>query len=229
MENNTEFRKFLEKSIKDSEKKLEEMKTLLASIDNGAPAPVKKTRAKKVPSDDEAPKAEAPKKKAPEAKKETRIPRMTPALKKKLETEMTRQGVVVDDAFYGEYRKHINEMSEEDYNNHENKDDHMVDYVSTKVKGSNAAGGGPASPEVKKVSELKGLEEVGTGIFKNKSGKLVTGPTEDVDEDMEDAKFDGEEYILGTKTKRVYKADPSGGPDVFCGFWGIGKFAGADD
>ncbi len=229
MDNNTEFRKYLEKAIKANEKNIEEMKAILSQMDGVAP-PAKKTRAKKTSDGETSPKEKAPKKKADTTapKPTLRLARVLKALKVKLDAEAAKKGVTTNDEFYANYRKYINEMSDDEYAKHENKDDHMADYV-TLVKGdSNAAGGGPAPLVNKKVSELKNLKETGIGIFQEKNGTLVTGPAEDEDEDMEDASFNGEDYVLGTKTGRVYKVDPAGGPDTFCGFWGVGKFAGAD-
>lgn len=228
MDNTTEFRNYIEKTIKVYEKNIEEMKAILSKMDGTAPTP-KKTRAKKTSDGETSPKEKAPKKKAETTPLNImRIPRVLKALKMKLDAEASRMGVDTNDELYATYRSYINEMPDEEYAKHENKDDHMVDFMKLNVKGSsNAAGGGPAPLLVKKVSELKNLKETEIGIFQEKSGKLVTGPAEDEDEDMEDTTFNGEAYVLGTKTGRVYKVDPSGGPDTFCGFWGVGKFADA--
>lgn len=239
MENTAEIRKYLEKTIKDATE-------LLATMDGIAPA--KKTRAPKkaAVSDEkteevkeetkETPKKET--KKSPAKKsnekdtsdsdtKAQRIARMTPALKKKLDEMFATMNIEKNDKFNAEYRDYINKMSATDYDKHEDKALHMEEFVRS--KGSNAAGGGPSTPTYKNVSELKGLTEVGTGVFQDKNNTIVTGPAEDGDEDMEEAKFKGDDYVVGSKTKRVYKVDPAGGPDEFVGFWGIGKFAGADD
>jgi hypothetical protein len=86
--------------------------------------------------------------------------------------------------------------------------------------------------EVKTVVDLKkikDLKEIRDGVFQGSDNKVFTGPAEDTDEDMEDATFEGVNYVIGTKTQRVYRVHPDGeSADVFVGFWGVGKFAGAD-
>lgn len=234
MDTTEQTKKFLEKIIKE----LNAHMTFL----NGGETPVKKTRVskKKEETTEEAPKEETKKSPAKKSTKKSdsdsekpavRIARMTPANKKKVDDFAAKYGVVVDKNLYDACRKYINDLSQEKFDAHEDKTVHMEEFVKSMIKEekSNAAGGGPSAPAEKKVSELKNLKEVSTGIFQDTNGTLVTGPAEDEDEDMEEAKFNGEDYVLGTKTKRVYKVDPEGGPDMFVGFWGIGKFAGADD
>jgi hypothetical protein len=226
-------------------KMIEEGNAIIALLDGTTPAPVKKTRVSKKKETEEVAEektekkttkkaaAKAPTEKTSETDAPLRIPRMTPAIKKKLDEVFKEVGIEKDDKVYAQYREFINSMTVEEYDRYEDKSHHMAIFAESKggkvQEGSNAGGGGPKLPAHKKVSELKNLKEVQTGVFQDTDGTLLTGPAEDIDEDMEDATFNGEEYILGTKTKRVYKADPAGGPDVFVGFWGIGKFAGADD
>ncbi len=77
---------------------------------------------------------------------------------------------------------------------------------------------------------LKELQDIGMtatidppGTFWDAdNGRFVKGPEADDDEDFEDAKFEGKDYVVGEKTGRVYEARDSG--DVFAGFIGVGKF-----
>jgi hypothetical protein len=52
---------------------------------------------------------------------------------------------------------------------------------------------------------------------------MVTGPAEDADEEFEEKKHDGDDYIVGETTKRVYKPCEDG-PDEFVGYWGVGEW-----
>jgi hypothetical protein len=54
------------------------------------------------------------------------------------------------------------------------------------------------------------------------NGRFVKGPEADDDEDFEEKKFEGVNYVVGEKTGRVYEARETG--DVFAGFIGVGKF-----
>ena len=76
--------------------------------------------------------------------------------------------------------------------------------------------------ELKKLKHLVPLET--TGVFRDSDNhRLVTGPVEDIDEDVEgDYNYTGKKYVVGEKTSRVYEVCETG--DVFAGFNGIGKF-----
>jgi hypothetical protein len=78
--------------------------------------------------------------------------------------------------------------------------------------------------------DLTELQEIGitatvepTGTFWDAdNGRFVKGPEADDDEDFEETKFEGKNYVVGDKTGRVYEARDTG--DVFAGFIGVGKF-----
>lgn len=61
------------------------------------------------------------------------------------------------------------------------------------------------------------------GVFwDGKTGRWVRGPRADDDEDLVGKKFNGQEYMVGEKTGRVYRETDN--RDEFVGFVGVGKF-----
>jgi hypothetical protein len=56
------------------------------------------------------------------------------------------------------------------------------------------------------------------------TGKQVTGPPEVPEEDLDDATIDNIEYVVGSKSMRVYLTDS----EEFVGYMGVGKFYDAD-
>jgi hypothetical protein len=76
----------------------------------------------------------------------------------------------------------------------------------------------------KELKELKGLSNTDNPlVFKTKQGKLVTGPSELDDENMDEGKFESADILIGETTRRVYNSD-----EEFMGWWGFGKFKDAD-
>jgi hypothetical protein len=66
---------------------------------------------------------------------------------------------------------------------------------------------------------------VSAGVFQHKTTKkMMTGPEEVADEDLDDAEFNDVKYVIGDKSKRVYLSDT----EEFEGYWGVGKFYDAD-
>lgn len=155
-----------------------------------------------------------------------------------------------NDEFNKEMLGYVNGLSDEDYIK-KNVKDHILDFVTNKKatevadedddeeeseteesapeQTSNAAGGGPGDlPELLKLDELQKLALTATlpgkpGVFMNAAtGKFVTGPAADEDEDSTEVKFNGKEYAVGDKTGRVYECREEG--DFFAGFCGVGQF-----
>jgi hypothetical protein len=91
---------------------------------------------------------------------------------------------------------------------------------------SNAAGGGPV---VHKLS-LKELQSIGFttsvepagALWDADNGRFVEGPDSVADEDFEETKYDGKDYVVGVTSGRVYEVREKG--DIFAGFCGVGKF-----
>jgi hypothetical protein len=144
---------------------------------------------------------------------------------------------------------YINGLTDEDFKSKGLKD-HITEFVTTKkattvveeddeedeseteeapAPTSNVAGGGPSDlPEILTLDELQKIKLTATlpgkpGTFMNTAtGKFVTGPEADEDEDSTEIKFNGKEYAVGDKTGRVYECREEG--DFFAGFVGVGQF-----
>jgi DNA repair exonuclease SbcCD ATPase subunit len=186
------------------------------------PAPAK-AKAEKAPekAPETAPKAE----KAEEAKKH--VPRITPAMTTKLKEAFETASAEWDDKYKKEFVTQVNSLSDEQFAEFA-LEGHMSRFANTHAPA--AGGGGAAAPKPKSltVAELvkqnKNLKQVSPGVFQHKTtGEMVTGPAEDADEEFEEKKHDGDDYIVGETTKRVYKPCEDG-PDEFVGYWGVGEW-----
>jgi hypothetical protein len=164
--------------------------------------------------------------------KAKRIPRVTPVLKKQLDVILKHNSVVPNNDYYKEYVDSINAMSDEEFEK-SNADVHMDDFAKTKIVNNptpeehNSASGGTTNLVVTEnlasIVQSQNLKETSIGIFQDENGNRFTGPLEDEDEDMETVIVKGIEYVVGTKTQRVYKVETDG-PDVFVGFSGVGDY-----
>ena len=83
--------------------------------------------------------------------------------------------------------------------------------------------------DVKDVEELQNNEFIVTvdgspdGVFwDGKNGRWVRGPGAIDDEDVVEVKFNGNEYMVGEQTLRVYQETDN--RDEFAGYLGVGKF-----
>jgi hypothetical protein len=90
---------------------------------------------------------------------------------------------------------------------------------------SNAA----AFHDVKDIEELQNNEFIVTvegspdGVFwDGKNGRWVRGPSAIDDEDVVEVKFNGNDYMVGEQTLRVYQETDN--RDEFAGYLGVGKF-----
>jgi hypothetical protein len=183
-----------------------------------------------------------------------RIPRLTPKLKAQIEELFTTNGAPFDDKCCNALADYINNMSKDDFEKCP-LEAHMKEFAISKIPqeggggaadnsapppkasrakahgGSNAAGGGPKSAtptllELNKLQADKTLKETAViGVYENGAGKKFSGPLEEEDEDMDDCEFNGDNYVVGNKSGRMY--DPSSGVDVFVGYKGVGKFKDA--
>jgi len=167
----------------------------------------------------------------PEKKAEVKknIPRITPAMTTKLKEAFGTVGAAWDDKYKKEFVDAVNGLSEEDFAAY-GLEGHMSKFANTHAPSAAGGGGGGGGPSTKSltVTELHKLNEklieVSAGVYQHKTTKNVfTGPEEDSEEELEDAEVDGVDYVIGQTTKRVYKPQDDG-PDVFVGYWGVGKF-----
>ena len=187
----------------------------------------KKPKEPKEPKD-EKPKDEKPKDEKPE-KVVKNIPRLTPTISKKLE-EVVAEVCTWDDKFKKEFAEYANSMTKDDYAA-KPLDDHIEDFAMSKRPGPSGGSGVKPAPALeiteltyKELKEVKGLSNTDDPfVFKTKQGKLVTGPSELDDENMDEGKFESADILIGETTRRVYNSD-----EEFMGWWGFGKFKDAD-
>lgn len=198
------------------EEKISEIQTKISEI-------IAKESAQKPEKKGKAPKTEA----KAEAKKN--IPRITPAMTTKLKEAFGTVGVAWDDKYKKEFVDNINNLSEEDFAAY-GLEGHMSKFANIHLPSAagEGGGGGPSTTKSLTVTKLQemneNLTEMSAGVYQHKTTKNVfTGPEEDSDEDFEDVKVDDVSYVIGQTTQRVYKPQKDG-PDVFVGYWGVGKF-----
>ena len=169
-----------------------------------------------------------------EAKAEAKhIPRITPAMTKKLKDAFETVEAPWDDKYNKDFVNSVNCLSEEDFAEY-GLEGHMSKFANMHApSAAGGGGGGGGGPSIKSlaVTELhklnKNLKQVSIGVYQHKtSGEMFTGPAEDTDEEFEDADVDGVKYVVGQTTKRVYIT--TDGPDEFVGYWSVGKFYDAD-
>lgn len=179
-----------------------------------------------------AEKPEAEKPKAAEEKSEVKkhVPRITPAMTTQLKDAMESASAPWDDKYKKEFVTEVNALSDKEFGAM-TLEGHMAHFASKHTPASVGGGGSAAAaPKLKTltVAELvkqnKNLTQVSPGIFRHTTtGEMVTGPAEDSDEEFEDQEHDGDDYIVGQSTKRVYKTSADG-PDEFVGYWGVGAW-----
>lgn len=202
------------------EEKISEIQTKISELiaKESEPKPEKKGKAPKT-----------------EAKAEAKhIPRITPAMTKKLKDAFETVEAPWDDKYKKEFVDSVNGLSEEDFAAY-GLEGHMSKFANTHTLaaagGGGGGGGGPSTKSltVTKLHEMnEHLIEMSAGVYQHKTTKNVfSGPEEDSDEEFEDVKVDNVSYVVGQTTKRVYKPQ-SDVPDVFVGYWGVGKFYEAD-
>ena len=175
------------------------------------------------------------------AKKEKRIARMTPTLGTQLKTALSNVGVEMTDKIKKEFVAYIEALDEETWRGN-SLSDNMRHFAETKAPAPATAPAPTPANEVVQTVEIENtnpfvltlndLEKIDlltpvetAGVFwDGDSGRFVTGPQEEEDEDMNETTFNKKMYVIGEKTGRVYEDE--NGKDVFVGFKGIGKFKG---
>ena len=148
-----------------------------------------------------------------EGKKKSNLPRIGDKIKDSLKE-------VFGDKFTenspSEFKEYVNSMTPDAYKAH-NVKVHMENFLQTL-----SGGGGGGGPNIKSLGfkELRKMEnELNTtdnvGIYTSSSGDYFTGPSKDEDEDLDEKEFDGETFLVGEKTGRVYHVES----EEFLGFW----------
>ena len=198
-----------------TEEKISEIQTKISEsiAKESAPKPEKKAKAPKT-----------------EAKAEAKhIPRITPAMTKKLKEAFETVEAPWDDKYKKEFVDSVNGLSEEDFAEY-GLEGHMSKFANMHTLAAAGGGGGGGGPSTKSLTVTKlhemneHLIEMSAGVYQHKTTKNVfSGPEEDSDEDFEDVEVDGVDFVVGQNTKRVYKPQDDG-PDEFVGYWGVGKF-----
>jgi flagellar hook-length control protein FliK len=199
------------------EETISELRTKISESSDKAAKPAKTaTKAAKV-EDKPATKTEA------KPKVDKNIPRVTPAMTTQLKAEFEKAGNPWEDSYKKEFFDMMNSMDADDYAS-EGLESRMTTFAES--KSPVAAGGNIQSLTVSELhNQNKNLSEVSPGIYQHKTtGKQVTGPLEDTDEELDDATIDGVEYVVGQKTSRVYLSET----EEFVGYMGVGKFYDAD-
>lgn len=198
------------------EEKISEIQTKISEI-------IAKESAQKPEKKGKAPKTEA----KAEAKKN--IPRITPAMTTKLKEAFGTVEAAWDDKYKKEFVDNINNLSEEDFAAY-GLEGHMSKFANMHAPSAagGGGGGGPSTSKSLTVTKLQemneNLTEMSAGVYQHKTTKNVfTGPEQDSDEEFEDVEVDNVSYVVGQTTQRVYKPQKDV-PDVFVGYWGVGKF-----
>jgi 2',3'-cyclic-nucleotide 2'-phosphodiesterase (5'-nucleotidase family) len=161
-------------------------------------------------------------------KKKSRIDRLDA---KKFKASFEREGVEFKEDYKKEFKKYVDEMTDEQY-----KKCVLTDHMDAFAKSKKTA---PANePEevsentdkvfeisLKELQSISMLTHMGESVrlyWDGDNGRVVQGPDRDDDEDFEEIKFNGKDYVVGQKTGRVYEALDQG--DVFAGYVGVLKF-----
>jgi len=161
-------------------------------------------------------------------KKKTRVARLNAT---QLKAAVEHEGVEFKDDYKKEFKKYVDDMTDEDFKKGV-LTDHMVTFAKSK-KTTPAKEPEDVSENTDKVYEvsLKELQSISMLTHMGESvrlywdgdnGRVVQGPDRDDDEDFEEVKFNGKDYVVGQKTGRVYEALDQG--DVFAGYVGVLKF-----
>ena len=199
-----------------------------------------KPRAKKEP--ETAPETPKKAKKEPETapdapkKKGKNIPRWGKEKHgKDLKKALADVSVEVSDQLEADFRKYAEELTADDWTQGgKTYIDHMRDFA--KILDRRPAEDAEPEPIPEEIYDVETLDVSALAAIKSlvvtnvdgkfwdaDEGRMVTGPSEDADEDFsEPTKLGDNEYIVGETTGRVYEVRESG--DVFAGFRGVGKF-----
>jgi hypothetical protein len=198
-----------------TEEKISELQKKISDLTEKPAAKPAKKAAKPADKPEVKPSAE-------EAKPSKNIPRLIASMLVQLKAEFESAGVEWDDKYKKEFVDEMNAMDATFYAA-KGLESRMKAFAESK---NPAAGGSIQSLTVAELhSQNNNLTEVSAGIYQHKtSGKQVTGPPEDADEELDDATIDDVEYVVGQKTKRIYLSET----EEFVGYWGVGKFYDAD-
>lgn len=174
-------------------------------------------------------------KKETEEKKQKRIPRMSAPMLKQLQSELTKANVEVDfedkketDKIKKNFVSYVDDLTEDDFTE-KNIAQHMRDFANLQTKKAEEKQEEKEDDTVHKLTlkELQSItllsesDKLEKGVYwDGDSGRKVTGPDRDQDEDLEEKTFKKIKYIVGETTGRVYLDDD----ESFVGYIGVSKF-----
>jgi hypothetical protein len=211
----------------------------------------------KVIKTEPAAKAEAKAEPKADAKRISRMsPTLKTALRKAL---ATAGQVFTDDEWKTskkpeEFKNYVNSLSSE-AESAKALEKHMEDFAapSTEAVAEVQAAAEPAEssePQMITIKELRAIKKLTATstpgeFWDGDKGRFVKGPAEDTSEDMvelkiktqvphggagsDKPKFEMLEYVVGEKTKRLYRCGEDDAPDQFVGYIGFGEFKNVED
>ena len=178
------------------------------TVPEPAAKPAKKGKSKKEPEPEpEAAAPAAPAKPAkkgksakPETKTESRWEHWTATSTKLFSSILKENNHKVSDEIKAEFVEYLNSLPEDQYTAKATAG-HMRDFVDTLA--THHTGGGSSAASA--------------------GGSYFPKMEEEVDEDVVELTFQGEKYLVGEKTRRIYTESPAG--DIQVGVCGEGRFA----
>lgn len=230
--------------------KITKEKAKLAKLEAKLPAVVSSDKMETKPEKVDETKKEEEKKTEKDDKKEKRIKRFSPVMASQLKTALDGAGVEMNDKLKKEFQQYIEDLTDDDYRasgladhmrafaklkspekkvEQPEKDDTDDKNEVKKVEQTEKKVEKPETPTVvdvpledlRKIEMVAEIDTPGT-YWDADNGRFVKGPEADDDEDVDEIKYEGKEYVVGVKTGRVYEVRDTG--DVFAGFAGVGKF-----
>lgn len=202
------------------------------------------------------PAAKAEVKPAPKAETK-RISRMSPTLKTALRKVLVAAGqTFTDDEWKGskkpeEFKNYVNSLSAE-AESAKALEKHMEDFAapSTEAAVEVQAPADSSEPQVITIKDLRLIKKLTATstpgqFWDGDNGRFVTGPAENPEEDMvelkiktqvpnagagsDKPKFEMLDYVVGEKSKRLYRCGEGEAADEFVGYIGFGEFKNVED
>jgi hypothetical protein len=190
------------------------------------------TKEKSSAKEDTSEEEEAPKEKKPKTKKKEETPaKVEEAPKEKAEKRFTRMSGPTLKAFEKAMGDKMSAEHKKQFADYVNKMDADT-FAGMSIEKHMETYAGSLNPKVLTVIQLrahkKDLTEISAGVYRTKTGELVTGPPELEDEEFDDGEFEGKSLIIGQTTTRVYARKDDGPDGPFLGYWGVADFYEAD-
>lgn len=152
----------------------------------------------------------------PVEKPKQNLPRLSSKINDTLKEVL---GTKFTDVSKEEFKTYVNDMSSDTYAAHDMKI-HMENFLRLQTPSGGGGGGSPV-PTILSIKDLHKLENKLTptleqpGVYMDSEGNCVTGPVKDENEDLDEKEFDGQTFLVGEDTHRVYHNET----EEFLGFW----------